>query len=298
MISSPCLGLCRIDEQLGLCVGCARTGAEIAVWREAPAGFRQKVWAELPARRACLGSNLYRLDWAAKDLRYFILDTLRPAGGAWTSGGHGANVEFHLDEHEICRVQIGQDSVCAVSPRGAISFRLGDHIRALSFSAAAGQEIIVLAVPRGKAQPFLGDGLVRVGPDQEAVREEDRHEILYDLGVDRSAAGFGFRTGNPKLMAKLDAAVGSDWRQVLRLIHDGVQRASPTFVARNSIGRIEVFAALSAARPPYFPFDRPSEKRDANAGIDVPEAYVAAALHSRRAPAGIDRVPETQPTCP
>ncbi|HEY8710707.1 MAG TPA: DUF1289 domain-containing protein [Burkholderiaceae bacterium] len=31
-VSSPCTGVCRMDERSGCCVGCARTLAEIAAW--------------------------------------------------------------------------------------------------------------------------------------------------------------------------------------------------------------------------------------------------------------------------
>jgi len=30
--SSPCIGICRLDER-GYCIGCLRTGDEIARWR-------------------------------------------------------------------------------------------------------------------------------------------------------------------------------------------------------------------------------------------------------------------------
>ncbi|WP_156953328.1 DUF1289 domain-containing protein, partial [Afifella pfennigii] len=29
---SPCTGLCRIDPASGYCLGCARSGEEIAIW--------------------------------------------------------------------------------------------------------------------------------------------------------------------------------------------------------------------------------------------------------------------------
>lgn len=31
-VASPCTGVCRMDERSGLCMGCARTLAEIAAW--------------------------------------------------------------------------------------------------------------------------------------------------------------------------------------------------------------------------------------------------------------------------
>ena len=31
---SPCIGVCELDLQSGLCVGCLRTGQEIATWSQ------------------------------------------------------------------------------------------------------------------------------------------------------------------------------------------------------------------------------------------------------------------------
>ncbi|SNR64489.1 hypothetical protein SAMN05192560_0335 [Methylobacillus rhizosphaerae] len=32
-ITSPCTGVCRIDQESGFCAGCLRTIAEIRAWR-------------------------------------------------------------------------------------------------------------------------------------------------------------------------------------------------------------------------------------------------------------------------
>ncbi len=49
---TPCIGVCRLDAQ-GLCVGCRRTGAEIAAWRDMPDEERLRYIDEvLPARDA------------------------------------------------------------------------------------------------------------------------------------------------------------------------------------------------------------------------------------------------------
>ncbi len=52
MITSPCIGVCRIDDVSGFCLGCGRTLAEIAIWRDASDCTRRRILAELPARRA------------------------------------------------------------------------------------------------------------------------------------------------------------------------------------------------------------------------------------------------------
>ena len=95
--TSPCVGICRLDEATGFCVGCARTGEEIGGWGGFPAERLEQVWAELPDRRRRLGLGVHRLAWTAADLRAFVLDTLQPGGGTWTCGIHGAVAEFSIE---------------------------------------------------------------------------------------------------------------------------------------------------------------------------------------------------------
>ena len=47
---TPCIGVCRLDTR-GFCVGCQRSGAEIAAWRTLPDDERLRYMEEiLPAR--------------------------------------------------------------------------------------------------------------------------------------------------------------------------------------------------------------------------------------------------------
>lgn len=57
VIASPCTGVCHLDGGTGLCLGCARSGDEIAGWRDTPAAERQRIWRDLPGRRARLGAQ-------------------------------------------------------------------------------------------------------------------------------------------------------------------------------------------------------------------------------------------------
>lgn len=48
---TPCIGVCRLDER-GYCIGCLRTGDEIARWRGMNDGERLRVMRDvLPARK-------------------------------------------------------------------------------------------------------------------------------------------------------------------------------------------------------------------------------------------------------
>lgn len=51
-ISSPCIKVCAVSGQTGLCIGCGRTLKEIAAWGSLDEPRRQAITAELPARLA------------------------------------------------------------------------------------------------------------------------------------------------------------------------------------------------------------------------------------------------------
>ncbi len=51
MTASPCIGVCRLDPQTQVCVGCGRTIAEIAAWPSLGADERRAIVARLEASR-------------------------------------------------------------------------------------------------------------------------------------------------------------------------------------------------------------------------------------------------------
>lgn len=53
-ITSPCVLVCTLDPVTGWCLGCGRTGDEIARWTSVSEDERQAVMAALPARMATL----------------------------------------------------------------------------------------------------------------------------------------------------------------------------------------------------------------------------------------------------
>jgi predicted Fe-S protein YdhL (DUF1289 family) len=48
--ASPCVKICVVDPVSGLCIGCGRTIAEIAIWSELDAHARQAIVADLEPR--------------------------------------------------------------------------------------------------------------------------------------------------------------------------------------------------------------------------------------------------------
>ncbi|HYF22690.1 MAG TPA: DUF1289 domain-containing protein [Caulobacteraceae bacterium] len=50
-IATPCVKVCVVDGESGLCLGCLRTLQEIAGWASLTPERRAEIMAELPARR-------------------------------------------------------------------------------------------------------------------------------------------------------------------------------------------------------------------------------------------------------
>jgi len=53
-IKTPCVQVCTVDAESGLCLGCRRTLPEIAAWSRLSPAEREAVMGELPARRALI----------------------------------------------------------------------------------------------------------------------------------------------------------------------------------------------------------------------------------------------------
>ncbi|MDX9996434.1 MAG: DUF1289 domain-containing protein [Phenylobacterium sp.] len=50
-VRTPCVQVCAVDGESGLCLGCYRTLPEIAGWSKLTDAEREALMAELPARR-------------------------------------------------------------------------------------------------------------------------------------------------------------------------------------------------------------------------------------------------------
>jgi hypothetical protein len=51
-IKTPCIKVCVVDGESGLCLGCHRTLNEVAAWARFSDQEREAIMAELPARRS------------------------------------------------------------------------------------------------------------------------------------------------------------------------------------------------------------------------------------------------------
>ena len=242
-VPTPCINVCRLDEATGLCLGCARNGAEIAAWAEADAGFKRSVWETLPSRRARLSMSVWRLPWTAAEIGVFIETSLRKRSGIWTFGAYGASVSFAIGAGEGAEIAHTPDAVTAVTARGALRLLKHEKSIAIAFGSATdprGPEAIGLVLPRGRVSLQRGARL-----DEAAICDVHRRQTLHPLTPDGDlAARLYIRSPDAGFLAgsAFPFTVGE------RAMAEGRAHA----VAETGLGRAEIFAADGGSEGPAF----------------------------------------------
>ena len=57
-VPSPCVSICVVNPNTGLCEGCLRTLNEVAAWGQLPSVQQREVWQLIQARCDAAGSNV------------------------------------------------------------------------------------------------------------------------------------------------------------------------------------------------------------------------------------------------
>jgi predicted Fe-S protein YdhL (DUF1289 family) len=286
-IPSPCIGICTMDEALGLCLGCGRTGDEIAEWSTADDIRRSAIWAVLPERIDALGIAISRLPWPHGRIAEFIAESLGQRSGAWVLGCYGATAEFICDHGEACSVSITDDTITAISDRGALRLTIDEHIRALRLRAGqtrCGYRAIFLVVLKARATLSVATTLTPLGCDEGAIRPECRNDAWFDLGLGRGDLRFCVRTSAADLRDKLNQASGLPLSDVLQAAGATIVQHSPARVVESPLGRAEIYTPipLPGGQSPDGPHTHLlpghlASGRATQPGIDLPPVYALGA---------------------
>ncbi|MEM6588107.1 MAG: DUF1289 domain-containing protein [Pseudomonadota bacterium] len=285
-ITSPCTGICKLDEPTGWCIGCGRSGDEIAVWRGLPEDARDDVWAKIPERLGELGVACRRLPWTTEDIREFVIRSCENARGTWVIGVVGAVAEFMVPEGASVEVRAEGDAVIAHTRNGALRMVINDDLRALTFDPPnmMSEPRVVLAVKRGRGGLPVANGVADLGPDHDALIEHDGNR-LFDLGLARSEGRFGVRVADGPAQTALQGAVGLPLSHALTQCAGPLFAESPTRVVESALGRIEVQGRIPMGSAPGEPGphthllpDQLATSRALPVGMDLPRAYLPGAV--------------------
>jgi len=209
----------------------------------------------------------------------------------WAIGTFGAIAEFHRDPQETVALSMHG----ATTPRGGIRLRIGGVIRAVAWECPAAGDSwrhgVALCLPESEGVMSTRSVVTELGPDAEALREDERDGILFDLGAGAPHCDVCVRTADPKILRLLRAAVG---RPLLETrLFDELPGSSPTRVFLSRLGRVEVRTPIPApgGRTPDGPHthvlrDLLRRRRTHSANVPLParlvpcaEIYPANAIH-------------------
>ncbi|MEM9629185.1 MAG: DUF1289 domain-containing protein [Pseudomonadota bacterium] len=285
---SPCVGICELDEASGYCLGCARTGDEIAAWSQADEAKRQAVWAALPARFAALGVACRRLAWDVERIRRFAADGLGQGRRMAVLGIVGALGEFMPGPNAPIDVRLEGNVLSATTEEAALRLHLDDGTRALAFSdvdPADGEAPIALVVPRQRSALAAVSVLTALGLDREGITEDGRTGLLFDLGLGRQEARFLVRIADDRSREVMEAHLGAPLLEVLPKIGPMLVRTSPTRVIETPLGRVEIATPIPppGGQSPNGPHTHLlpaylASGRAMPAGMDIPKSYLPGAI--------------------
>lgn len=285
-ITSPCTGICKLDEVTGWCVGCGRSGDEIATWGTLPNTARETVWEQLPDRLSALGVTCRRLPWTTEDIRAFVLQSLENRGGTWVMGVVGGVAEFCAAPDASVSLDAQGEAITAHTQNGALRMLINDDIRALTFDppGLATAPRIVLAVKRERGRLPDRATVTALGPDTGALITEGA-SVHFDLGLGRKEVRFGVRVGPGQSHDALTSATGLPFAEALPQIAGALVAESPTRVVETALGRIEVQGQIPPpdAKSPNGPHthllpDHLATERALPVGMDLPRAYLPGAI--------------------
>jgi len=238
---SPCVGICKLDDATGFCIGCARTRDEIAGWMSMDEAQRDAIWLQLPNRLDQLAVRVRLLPWSRDEIIGWAMQTITARRGTWVTGVPGAVAEFPCTIERTVDAEADAETVVARASDAAFRLRIGDKIRAFTFTDDGP---IVLGMPKARASLPSHDAVQGLGIDSDAIDEAHRNDQLFDFGVGRKSSRFCVRTGDAALRESLAGQAGRHWSDVMYNIGMEIIAASPHRVVESAAARIEVFAPI------------------------------------------------------
>jgi hypothetical protein len=169
-----------------------------------------------------------------------LAEHLQDASSSWSVGEFGVLAEFHHAGRDIRNF----DPHTVAAKGGALRARPHAGVRILAYETPSPNPRlwnhgVAFCLPEGEARMECRAGITELGPDRDAILEEARHEILFDLGLARRSVNFCVRTADPALIDLLRGAKGTS---VLARpdLNAAIVAAGPARVVESRLARIEV----------------------------------------------------------
>lgn len=175
----------------------------------------------------------------------FLDAQMQDAETQWSLGTFGAIAEFARDADEPVVCARDAASLSAVTDRGGIRVALRADMQPFAFETTtkdSWNHRIALCLPSDRCAMSGRAVLTEVGADHEALREQDQHDVLFDLGLGALQVDCCVRIADPEIVAQLRAHCG---HPVFGTSAMGIILATnPHRVFLSRLGRVEVFQPI------------------------------------------------------
>jgi hypothetical protein len=168
----------------------------------------------------------------------------------WSLGAFGAIAEFTRDPDEPTALSRTLESLSATTGRGGIRLTPTANMQPCASESAVGQtwnHRVALCLPREQSAMSRRSAVTELGPDVEALREQDRHGVLFDIGLDCLQVDCCIRLSDAAVIDQLRAHVGRTLFEVGNPAMGIIFAANPHRVFISRLGRIEVFQPIPPA---------------------------------------------------
>jgi hypothetical protein len=141
-------------------------------------------------------------------LRRYVADPT----ASWGLGTYGAVAEFHRTSDEPASIDPGA-TLQVVTARGALRIGSTQEIRVCAYeqpghASESWSHVLTLCLPAASSAMHRRTVLTECGPDDEALRPQDRTAVLFDLGLGTEQVDVCVRTADPEALAQLRAGLG------------------------------------------------------------------------------------------
>ncbi|AZO80374.1 MULTISPECIES: hypothetical protein [unclassified Bosea (in: a-proteobacteria)] len=186
----------------------------------------------------------------ADDVTSLIHQELATATTQWNVGTFGAIAEFLRDPGEPVELGAGPGRLSAVTDRGGIGFDDLSKVRLFASETAVGQgwsHRVALCLPEAICAMNRRSVLTELGPDEAALRPQDRAGILFDMGLGTLQVDICIRTGDPELIATLRSVAGKSLFEPGNPAMAAIVAKGPHRVFVTRAGRCEVYQPIPPA---------------------------------------------------
>jgi hypothetical protein len=183
----------------------------------------------------------------ADDLTAFLAGQFAELEAGFSLGTFGAIAEFTRDVGEPVSFIQGNGTIGTVTGRGGLRVLRHSDLRPFaseSPTTEAWSHRVALCLPRTVCAMNGRTELTEIGIDHEALREEDRGGVLFDLGLATLQVDVCIRSADPQLTSALRNCAGQSifarGNDAMRIILE----ANPHRVFLSRVGRAEVFQPI------------------------------------------------------